>query len=445
MFTQEIFDSIAEREATIECFNITLTQNTPNSPLVFSGPGCLFFDDNKNLKVKFYSTRTTSESTEIFNFFWSDHIGIIPEERYFTLEAEDVSGKVWRNTRTLAESGVDTYPSGVVLVLALNNVKSVLPLKKSTTENSATIIVNGTYRLPFNEFIDNGKGSRVLARLVLSQGVKRLEITQEESRLNINVFDSKDPVELHTLFYMLEGISIAIGQLLEASLIITKSRATYETYIQGKSARSAYTLAEPIVELFPRKETKLHNFLQMYMNARPKGLNHLSNYWHRLKDISTANTEAAALVLCVNIEGMIKNYFSENIDVDEKTLTEICDTQKFIKASKSCIPEVGANAILSFLGGLKNKTVSAILTDMGTSGDIDKAHVKSWKSLRHTLAHADNTVISSNNFEEFVFNLQNCLALFSRLIELCVNNLSKEGVTVPVTPEHLDTQSRCER
>jgi len=175
----------------------------------------------------------------------------------------------------------------------------------------------------------------------------------------------------------------------------------------------------------------------MYMIARPKGLNHLANYWHRLKDISAANTEAAALVLCVNIEGMVKNYFSANIGLDEQALVEISDTQKFIKASKSSIPEMGVNAILSFLGSLKTKTVSAILTEMGTSGEVDKAHVKSWKDLRHTLAHADNAVISSGNFEKFVFDLQNCLALFGKLIELCVVHLSDERVITITALEDL--------
>lgn len=438
MISQKLIDSISAREATIECFNITLTQNKPNSPLVFSGPGCLFFDDNL-LKLKLYSSSTTSGSTEMANYFFNNHIGIIPEDRYFTLEAEDIAGKIWRNTRTLVQQGVDTYPSGAVLVLALNNVISVSKLRNSVDGGSALIMVNGIYRLPFNEFIEGGKGTRELAKLVLSQGTKTVEMTQEGSRLSIKIIDSEEIVELSSLFYFLEGLSVAIGQLLEASLIVTRNGKDYEAYIQGSVANNTYTLADPVVDLFPRKEAGLHDFLQMYMKARPKGLNHLSNYWYRLKDISTANTEAAALVLCVNIEGMVKNYFSENKDLDAKTLMEICDTRKFIKASKSSIPEIGVNAILSFLGSLKTKSVSTILTEMGASGEVDKAHVKSWKDLRHTLAHADNAVISSDNFEKFVFDLQNCLALFGALIKLCVTHLSNESATPLAALDGLDT------
>ncbi len=436
MFSQKDIDAISAREATIECFNITLTQNTLNSPLIFNGPGCLFFEDNI-LKVKLYSSSSTSGSTGMMNFFWNNSVGIVPEDRYFTLEAEDTSGKIWRNTRTLAQRGIDTYPSGTVLVLALNDVRSVSQLENSVDGGSALITVNGVYRMPFNEFIDNGKGSRELAKLVFSQGTQTVKITQEGSKLNISIIDSKDSVELSSLFYILEGISIAIGQLLEASFIVTRNGKAYEAYIQGSVAKNTYTLADPIVELFPRKEAGLRDFLRMYMIARPKGLNHLANYWHRLKDISAANTEAAALVLCVNIEGMVKNYFSANIGLDEQALVEISDTQKFIKASKSSIPEMGVNAILSFLGSLKTKTVSAILTEMGTSGEVDKAHVKSWKDLRHTLAHADNAVISSGNFEKFVFDLQNCLALFGKLIELCVVHLSDERVITITALEDL--------
>ena len=439
MFNQKKIDSIAEREATIECFNITLTQNTPNAPLIFNGPGCLFFDENKTLKVKIYSTSTKSESIEMMSFFWNNQTGIVPEERYFTLEAEDTSGKTWKSTRVLAERGVDTYPSGTVLELTLNNARSLSQLKHPVAGGSALITVNGNYRLPFNESIDNGKGSKELAKLSLSQGTKTVVIVQNGNKLDINIVDSKDPVELDSLFYLLEGISIAIGQLLEASFIISRNGIAYEAYIQGEATENTYTLAEPIVEIFPRRETGLDNFLQMYMKARPKGLNHLAYYWYRLKDISQANTEAAALVLCVNIEGMVKNYFSTSIDLDEKTLKEISDTREFIKTSGTNIPKTGADAILNFLGGLKTKTVSAILSDMSVSGEVDKAHVKSWKDLRHTLAHADNAVISAGNFEKFVFDLQNCLALFGKLIELCVTHFSNNSVMTALSLETQET------
>lgn len=438
MFSQETLDSIADRDATIECFNITLTQNTSKSPLIFSGPGCLFFDENKTLKVKIYSASTSSHLPEMVRFVWSNHVGIIPEERYFTLEAEDTSGKTWKNTFVLAERGLNTYPSGTVLELTLNNARSLSQLKNSVVGGSALIKVNGNYRMPFNEYIENGKGSKELAKLTLSQGTKTIEIVQKGNRLDISVVDSKDPVELDSLFYLLEGISIAIGQLLKASLIVARNGMAYEAYIQGKAPESTYTLAEPIVEIFLGREAGLDKFLKMYLLARPKGLNHLANYWSRLKDISKANTEAAALVLCVNIEGMVKNYFSTSSNLDEKTLKEISDTRAFIRASGASIPKVGADAILGFLGSLKTKTVSAILTDMSESGEVERAHVKSWKDLRNTLAHADNAVISSGNFEKFVSDLQNCLALFSKLIELCVTQLSDGRVITALALESLD-------
>ncbi|KEZ25373.1 hypothetical protein A3SK_0121430 [Pseudomonas amygdali pv. tabaci str. 6605] len=209
--------------------------------------------------------------------------------------------------------------------------------------------------MPFNEFIDNGKGSKELAKLRLPQGTKTVEIVQKDNRLEISIVDSLHPVELNSLFYLLEGISIAIGQLLEASFIVLRNGNTYEAYIQGSVTENTYTLADAIVEITPRRETELSDFLQLYMKARPKGLNHLVNYWHRLKDISKANTEAAALVLCVNIEGMVKNYFSISTDLDETTLKEISDTRNFIKSSESNIPKTGANAILSFLGSPKKR------------------------------------------------------------------------------------------
>lgn len=441
MLSQTVIDSISKRQAMIECFDITLTQNASNSPLIFSGPGCLYFEDS-SLKLKQYSNSTTSQSTEIFTFFCSGNIGVVPESKYFTLEARDVSGKIWKNNRTLVQQGVNVTPTGTVLTLSLDSVTSQSQLDHSIEGGAALIIVNGTYQLPFNEYIDTGKGSRKLSKLVLSQERRTIEITQEEERLLIKITDPENIVELSSLFYILEGISIAIGQLLEASFLATRNGGAYEAYIQGSVSKSAYTLADPIVEIFPSKEAGLNSFLKMYLNARPKDLNHMVNYWQRLKDISSANTEAAALVLCVNIEGMVKNYFSENIDLDEGTLEEIRQTQKFIKSSKSEIPAQGVSAILGFLGNIKTKTVSNVLTEMGTSGSVDPTHVKSWKDLRNTLAHADNSAVSSENFGKFVADLQNCLALFARLIDLCVAHRSEELFAVVDGVENIDTDDQ---
>lgn len=441
MLSHILIESISKRKAIIECFDITLTQNTSDSPLIFSGPGSLYFEEG-SLKLKLYSNSTTSESIQMAKFFWSNEIGLIPESKYFTLEAKDVFGKTWKNTRTLVQHGINITPTGTILTLSLDSVTSQSQLDHSIEGSTAQIRVNGTYQLPFNEYIDTGKGSKKLSKLVLSQERRVIEITQEEESLLIKVTDTENAVDLSTLFYLLEGISIAVGQLLEASFLATRNGRDYEAYIQGSVSRSAYTLADSLVEIFPRRETGLNDFLKMYMKARPKDLNHMVNYWHRLKDISSANTEAAALVLCVNIEGMVKNYFSKNTDLDEQTLEEIRLTQKFIKSSKSKIPALGKSAILGFLGNLKTKTVATILTEMGTSGNVDITQVKSWKDLRNTLAHADNSAVSSENFEKFVSDLQNCLALFAELIHLCVAHRSEELFAVVDSKEDIDTDDQ---
>lgn len=84
---------------------------------------------------------------------------------------------------------------------------------------------------------------------------------------------------------------------------------TYEAFIQGSVATETITIADPIVDIFPGRPSNLTNFLEKYIKARSKSHSHLINYWHRLKEIPQFNTEAAGLVLCVNIEGMIKKLF----------------------------------------------------------------------------------------------------------------------------------------
>lgn len=424
MLTQALIEKISGRTAVIECFEITLTQNKEKDPLIFSGPGSLYFDSDKRLKLKFYSKETTSSSSKMINFYFDHRVGVIPEDDYFALSATDTRGKCWTNNRVLILNGYDATPSGTVLDISLESVRSQSNLKSEASSNEAMIIALGKFRLPFTAYVSREDGSQELAKLAFNHGSRSVEIIQKEHSLNIRVLDKKLPITFEALFYLLEGLSIGIGQLTEPSLIVAVNGQCYEIFVKGKIPSKRSDVAQPVINIFEHRNEELSTFLCNYVECRTIEHRHMVNYWHRLNQIPYINTEAAALVLCVNIEGMIKNYFSQDRNLDPKIIAEINDTRTIIK--KTDLPPEGRKAILQFLGSMKERSVASILSEMGAESAIEMCQVQSWKDLRHIIAHADNKVSDSSYFEVFVQDLQNCLTLFSRLIKLCVMKRSND-------------------
>lgn len=69
--------------------------------------------------------------------------------------------------------------------------------------------------MPYNEYIDKENGSKELAKIAIKHGARTVDMVQRDNRLTIEIRDPTEPVAVESLFYFMEGLSIAIGQLAE--------------------------------------------------------------------------------------------------------------------------------------------------------------------------------------------------------------------------------------
>ena len=175
---------------------------------------------------------------------------------------------------------------------------------------------------------------------------------------------------------------------------------------------------EPLVPVFYGKTEGFVEFINLYVKNRTVTHDPLINYWRRLYYVSDIITDVAALVLTVNIEGMIKNYFSQNRTPSAEVLGYIKLSQKTIRKTK--LPSATKDRIQQGLGNMKKLSTTNILRELVSEGVIADAQVLSWTALRNSLAHADNGPDSTEGFEMFIENIYNCLSLFYRLIGLSI-------------------------
>ena len=187
-------------------------------------------------------------------------------------------------------------------------------------------------------------------------------------------------------------------------------------------------MIKPFVDVFPYKAGKLISFVDHYVNNREEKHRYLVYYWRRLYHTSSQIGDVAALVLTVNIEGLVNNYFSSGRTPSDLLLGEISYSKSLIKKLK--LPGSTNSRIKNVLGAMKKLSAPNILRAMEAEGIIEAAHVKSWNNLRHSLAHAGNTESDSIAMQLFFDDIENCLDLFYRLIGLSVGydaSLVKDG------------------
>lgn len=418
MLNAELIKQLASQKAKIECFSISLIQNKNSGPLEFEGPGCIFFDEDKTLKIKMYSNKTSS-SPGMFNFFFGNELGVVPDDRYFTVSAKDDSGNSWTNNRIYLNDGVHLGVHGTTLDFEVENLSYTKSINKSAAFNGA-VIIPGTFKLPYTDYVDMPDGVRSLSRLTIDDGARSYTITQKDAVFEIEIIDSTQSIEIDQASYLVEGLGIAIGRLMEPVLIILTGGDKYTVFIRSAKPKEYEPISSPIVKLRYNEPNELSSFLKSYIRKRSATHNHLVNYWHRLNEIPLLNTEAAALILCVNIEGMIKNYFSHGRTIETNIIDEIELTKKELKTLK--LPDHIKSHLGNFLSSIKKPSISSILSCLADEKKIDAAHACSWKNLRHVLAHADNSISEPAKFEQFVVDLHNCLSLFNDLIRQSIES-----------------------
>jgi hypothetical protein len=412
---------LIDRTLAIECFEITLTQNTDQAPFVFSGPGCITLQSDGRLALKMYDAAKKSSIGDIARFFFHQTIGLVPESEYYSLCAKDAHGNLWISSNIYIRDGLSLTPNGTIIELDVPNIwatKSTRPRTDLIGQSIAEVIVLGKFRLPYNKFEDQADGSSSVTAIEFDAANLELKIAQKPEHLAINIVSKTGVVEQNCVVKVSEALGIAIGTETAPSYYRIYTEGRIDSFISGRKDVKGLGVMEPLVDVFSYKSEKFVAFMGFYIANRKKEHDHLISYWNRLYYVSDIITDVAALVLTVNIEGMVKNYFSKGRVPSRSILDEIEASAKLIKNAK--LPDYTNSRISSCLGNLKKLTVTNILKELVVEGVVETGHVSSWISLRNLLAHADNVSGEHEAFGVFVENIYNCLRLFYRLIGLSV-------------------------
>lgn len=416
-FNTADINKLIDRELVIECFEVELVQRTDDNPVVLKGPGSISVLHDGGLRLKLYDSKKFSNSPGMFCLGLGGQ-GIVPKTDYYSFTASDAHGNTWVYPDVYIYDGLTTTPFGSLVEVDIPSMQSVKSRAHAQEGMFAEIVVLGVFRLPFNTFEDQPDKSSSLVALELTiQGVD-IKIIQKALHLYIELFSETSIIDQVFVKKFSESLGIAIGRNVEPAFYRVYSGGQIISYVSGRKEVPRSPILTPFVEVFPYKTEQLRLFLQCYLSNYCDEHNHLVGYWKRLNAVSSLITDVAALVLTVNIEGMIKNYFSSGRTPSVEILGQIKTSMEFV--SRADLPDYTKSRMQSGLGYMAKLSVSNILKALVDEGSIGLDEFKSWSALRNSVAHADNLSDDRAAIERFIYHIGNCTSLFYRLIGLSV-------------------------
>ena len=416
-FTKSNIDELVERTLTIECFDIRINQNSDTSPFSFRGPGSIALQADGTLLLNMYDAEKKSDMAGMMRLFFDRQIGIVHEKEYCSLSAIDEKGNAWTYPRLYVKDGLRPGPHGTIINLKVPDLRTSKITTKPFELAQAEIIILGKFTLPFNKYETNDDYSTLTLLEVFTDEFE-FRASQKAKHLKIDVVSRKSIIDRDFITKLTEGLGIAIGRDASPAYYSIGSGSNHESFLNGHADIKGLGVMEPLVSVFYGKTEGFVEFISSYVNNRTRAHDPLINYWRRLYYVSDIITDVAALVLTVNIEGMVKNYFSQRRTPSSEMLGYIKLSQNTIRTTK--LPSATKIRVQQALGNMKKLSTTNILKELVSEGVIDGAQVLSWTALRNSLAHADNGPDDTEGFENFIDNIYNCLSLFYRLIGLSV-------------------------
>lgn len=418
--TKEI-ESILDSKLILEFFEIGLTQMKQNIPRKYRGPGSIWQDSDGFLRLKMYHKYVTNdeEMTEINGALGGNDLAvgeIIGEDHYFSLEAKDTQGRIWKEEGVWVTGNLDSRAAGRVIDAKLQQITAIADCK--TQEDKAKLhvsaIVQDGYRLPYNEIDETeAKSTRNICKLNVCG--ETCEIRKRKNNLEISAaIPSAQKAEQYSNL-LVQALSIGTGNFLYPLVQVISAGGKRITSIYArKSDGSSAKLLTPFPLENPHGSTNLEAFVSKYITKIGEPYSPIFGYWFRILGESSGELENMALVLTTCIEGTIKKYYPDYGLPDSEFLGQVTEAIEILKTSH--IEKRAKDRILSTLNSAKKPSTKNALREFAKNGVISESLVNIWVRLRNKSAHADQLKRNKQELQKFLDDVHGAHELFYVLL-----------------------------
>lgn len=411
--------ALVTRKFSADFSSITLTQRTSPDPVIFNGVGTISQDNSGTLSLKLFQ-QSPLEMDKILAYQGKKSGGNVSSAGAFILSAKEYGGADWacnfvRTSESwcLGNDGCTGVISGHIKKLESSRGAQDC-FQKSWFEG----IIPFELDLPFNLSAQGKRNSypERMLRFTYNRTTK-VEILQCDGYTSVKINNRFELVSEKFIQLFTQALSIATGRTLEYIW-----RQTHGDYFSGRSIaeydfKSCSNVLNPPLNL--KGSVHLLKFLEAYIDYGLKHDHNYFDYWENLHASWASGLAVAALPLSVYIEGIMKEFYPELMEVDDKVLVDIDLMIDIIENSDRVDKQTKIRMRERLRNGAKGSVMNG-LRKLAEKGTIRAGFAQSWHHVRNRAAHGGNFNQEQPlaKIQETVTHILSCLSLFYELLYL---------------------------
>jgi hypothetical protein len=427
-YRRQVAEKLIRGEYVNDFASVVLTQQVADNPIVYSGPGTIDQDDSGELILKVYHVYSESTPPRFLN----DRTRpgkLIGKERYFHLEATDMSGKEWFADNVWVLPRMSFPSAGTVLRIEIDELQATKDADHSDRFDVEMIII-GEYETPHSEFValPDGSTSRMKHSMNLSSFSMSTVCTDTALYVQFSGEAQFYRPELPEL--ALEAVGVATGHCLRPSAITTKALGKTTSVIRNVKTSGESSLAHPLRTFSPRDGKDFTEFIDRYFASFKEPWSVFYMNWYKISSSAGTSIENIALVQCVAIEGVLTEYFPA---YGAPTESEIASMEKSVAVVNDADMDCDMRKrIVGLIATMRNQSPRKALKDLRDAGCISDGMVRAWNQ-RNSLAHG--RILSAGGLHSIQDVLDDSNTVLSLFYKLLLLYIGYSGRMYDYTPE----------
>lgn len=423
-----------------------LRQNTSTAPIQYSGSGYIRQGEDGIITFKLYARdfENTSYVDALKAMLVNNAGRLYRDEDLFVLEAADYRGMTWTAERILIEV-VWPQPTLPPALCVPSVSGKIWVLSTRPRAYPATPIVNLEMR-----FFDDVEvpATHVTRTETTSGGSKRTRLVRDfaefkaaqctffvrrsEGEIVMDI-TSKSPFPVHFETRVVEALRYVLARSVSWRVLIRREASAELMQLSSERKISPRTAFQrPLSSDSPDHSisfwTLFGRYLEYVIQTGGNDPWHkCSAHLHNAREASANSLDAAAVALCIAVEGissLIEWTESEN---DKTRRKKVCAHIREWLRSKGWEPSTFTQRVNGLVGMLGNPRVQDRLEPLIKCGRVNSEHLKCWKALRHPGAHGNTSGIDGLDEQAVQALLNNVHTVSVLMYHLTFHLIGYEG------------------
>jgi len=411
MTPDDLLTALKQRKLELDCFEMTVVQNSSAKPICYKGRGYIRQGENDTLSFKLYAseTKNTDAFANLKQAFGAASGRLFADDEYYTLAARTSDGAQWTTDRVLIDCDWTSFASNPIVTGGI----FFLSAEKATPSGTHSIRVYffDDVELPYTlmsktEIDGRASFTRSLAKFMV--GNIEFSVRREAFGFLVEA-KSATVLDEHLDTRIQESMRYITGKNVAARVIL-RNGLNERTEIRSAPARAAKTHLDPPllpnhIGSFEDGWRLFSSYIKYVMETSPHPYMHRSSYYlYNACEASAGSFDLWAVGVSVAVEGLA-NLIPRQITREEKrTLVKLRKSVVDHILSYPCFQSF-AERVKGLFGMMFNVSVRDRLKPLVESGNVAAEHVDAWSELRNKHVHPkdiDLRKLTSGDYQEML-------------------------------------------